>query len=354
VSFALLAIGALGCYFSHLSAFLFLGIVVAVLAGWRLRQAKPLLGTVLLLISLLPPIVLYGLVVRPEAQQAGGAIWNGVTAKIRALGWLGLSPVPTMDGLVLSGLLVAALLSVREGRGRWNGLGLSISGVLLLAFIAFPEILNDLWGVDRRFVVPAGLVFLCTMPLGALDSRPVLAALIVTLLAVRPVAVAFSWRTTGRAIAEQVELLKTVASDSSVCPLVFEVESGLRQYDVVAFRHVVHYATVERTAIVPTLFAGGGPEFARWPYSLQWRQMPVRASAFFRGASVSRAVLERVYREYDFLYVYGMDAALEDRLRRDCDLVGQRGRGALFDKCRWDRSVSTAGRVRRVHSIPTN
>jgi hypothetical protein len=322
---------SLACYFCHLAAFVLLCVVVAIVLAVRMWRKESLAGAWVLLAPLLPPLAYHAILLAGLHRSQRMPFWGSAVSKLKGLEWLGVSVVPELDVLVAGLLVLIVITSSREGGLRTSRLGLTSSALFAAIYLVFPEWLHG-WGMDRRFLVPASVFLIVSLEVSPRRSWRWLAAGALAALLARPLCLAATSVRLSATIAEQVELLRSLPAASRVFPIVF-ADREMRHFDGLAVRHIVHYATIESEAIVPTLFAGGGSRFQGWVFPLRWRIAPAVDELAPDQMLVQDVPWARIFRYHDFVYAYHLRPAYESVLRRNCRLVGGRGKGLLFGPC---------------------
>jgi hypothetical protein len=205
-----------------------------------------------------------------------------------------------------------------------------LSGVLALLYAVFPEWLYG-WAMDRRFLVPAGALLLLSLEPRLTRHGGWLAMAVMLGLLARPLALGASFARASRIIAEQVELFRSLPRHARVFPLVSENAPGVPYYDRAGLRHIGHYATLEREAILPTLFVGGSAYLSTW-VPLRWRTLPPVGEVPPHQVLVQDVPWNMVFLN-DYVYAYGVRSSYDRLLRSRCRVLGGRGLGVLFGPC---------------------
>lgn len=327
-----LSLLALLCYFCHLTAFVFLCLVVLGLVAWRIGRREPWVGAAPLLPPLLPPLVHHLLLMASLGRAHFVPSWSGTLNKLKGLDWAGASGVPELDFLAAGLLLAVVLVSSRSGGLQESRLGLALSALFAATYFVLPEFPRG-WSVDRRFLIP-GCVFLIVSLEPTLKHpwRWLMAGALCALLG-RPLCYGLNASRLSATIAEQVELLRALPFASRVFPIVSARDRNMRPYDLLAMRHVAHYATIERAAILPTQFVSGVGWFATWLFPLRWRTVPRVGELAPDQMLVQDIPWALIFRHNDFVYAYDLRPAYESVLRRNCRVLDRRGKGVLYGPC---------------------
>jgi hypothetical protein len=328
-----LALLALLCYFCHLHAFTFLCLAVAALVAWRIWRREPWGRASALLLLLLPALVYHLLLMGSLERSLFVPHWGGVLNKLKGLDWVGVSVVPELD-LVAAGLLMGVVLvSSRSGGLQKSGLGVALSALFLTTYFVLP-VWPYGWSMDQRFLIPASVLLIVSLePTLARPRRWLMAGALLALLG-RPLCYGFNASRLSATIGEQVELLRTLPHASRVFPIVSARDQSLQNYELLAMRHVGHYATIEREAIVSTQFVSGVDWLPNWIFPLRWRSAPPVGQLSPDQALVQDIPWALIFRHSDFVYAYDLRPAHESVLRRNCRLLDRRGKGVLYGRCR--------------------
>ena len=134
----------------------------------------------------------------------------------------------------------------------------------------------------------------------------------------RPIGYGFNSSRLSSTIAEQVELLRALPHASRVFPIVSARDRTLRPHDLLAMRHIGHYATIEREAILSTQFVSGVDWFPAWVFPLRWRSAPLVGQLSPDHTLVQDVPWDLIFRHNDFVYGYDLRPAYESVLRRSC------------------------------------
>jgi hypothetical protein len=211
----------------------------------------------------------------------------------------------------------------------WKGRSWASSS--LLAFGAFLILLTAIFpakqlfsgsDADARLVVPALAVTLLAMTV----TLPRYWARVAFLLALaslctRIVEIRHYWKAGDALTRAQLGMFRSVPRGVSVFPIVWlpqEVQQNKRERHI---WHALEYSTVENLVFLPQLLSNGQqPVMLRDP-SYSWIEPDVRLE-ILPWASI--------WRDYDFVYLYGVDQQIRSYLYGHCDEVGVSGKGQLY------------------------
>ena len=307
---------------AHLSAYAFVALTFVVVTAWDYVNGKErFYPAALSLTPLLPPIV--SLLVFVTGPETSGCIeLNTTSGKLLGMLALILSYNYTLDLLVAAGFLgISIVLVTRIQSLRVNG-PLFISGMIcVILYLLSPKAMLGGSGIDARYIMPAALLLTLSLKVSAVSRT--IKFLLPLLLLLASVRVVFIWRTwvkLDKRIAVHVEHLKQLPSGTTIYPL-FVLPNDRQDAKVArSLDHVVHYATIYREAVVPTLLAVQGLQpllFRAWPgyaapsqrhaeewvqFSDQW--MPLLAN-------------------YDYVWAHCLDERMEELLRQRFTKIGE-------------------------------
>lgn len=318
--FVLVALLTLCTYLAHLSAYSFLGVSFVAVTAWDFFVAKKETWqrVALGLAPLVPPLALFVTFMR---RGGGGAMeWNTLRGKLLGPLAVVLTYNYVADAFVLAALVFIAYFAARRASRvgvEWPTFAAGAAFALL--YVISPNVALNGSGVDARFVLPCALLTLLSLklelPAGA--AR----ALLLAALAVSFVRVGLIWKTWGSLSARvgaEVSRLGALPEGARVYPLVALPQGAQQNKLERPFVHVVHYATAERRAVVPTLFTIAGqqplgfrarPRFVEPPsYDAEgWRQLSPLWLAYLD--------------DYDYLWAYGADDSLRALIEGRCTKV---------------------------------
>jgi hypothetical protein len=319
---------AVGVYFGHLEAYLFLLLSVGFLTavGW-LRKRSLDLHALVWLPSLSAPLFLYVFAHGPRGD-VGRVGWSGLSMKLQHAFILLIGYNRFVDLGVCAALLVAALIAFRSGRIRVQPEMASLAAFFWLLFVVSPSWLATGADADTRFVVPAGVLTLLAIRVeiskgaGRWAFGLALAALIF-----RIAFISWIWTGQSRLIAESVRLFDQIPIGARVDPMVgFDTGysgSGLNRAKFeLPLVHVISWATVHRAAVVPGNFTVRGQHLVieRPGYALP------EADHSKQPGSID---WDSVSRDFDLIWYFGNDAALLRQLER-CQLIAATGNSRLY------------------------
>lgn len=316
-------------FFAHLSAYFFLGVTFVIVAAWNyLKGLERLRAAALSVAPLVPPLVCFVAFMKGSGR-VGQVEWG--TAKGKLIGLLTpiLSYNYTLDVVVAGAYFVILVVLARRLQAVAVNMTMLISAaVFALLYFIFPSALLTALEVDKRFVLPAVLLFVLSLKLSVPSrvGKPLL-LLLLTLTSVRVAFIMRTWMTLDRRIAAEAEMLKGLPVGAFLYP-VFVLPSGAQEGKVErAFDHVAHYATIYRAAFVPTMFAWEGQQ------PLLLRQKPRYIAPRFGYAEEWLQLAgewQPLLANYDYVWSHGADERVEQLLAVKCTKVAGNGVSSLW------------------------
>lgn len=302
-------------YLAHLSAYCFLGATIAVVTLWNYRTGKDTLRAgVRGFVPLVPPLLALVAFMRGSGQ-AGDVVWNTVSGKLIGM----LSPVLSynynLDVTLLIGLAAIIVMLLYRARRVQVVPPLFIAGlILILLYIVSPKGLITTSAADARFVLPAVLLVVLSLKID-LPARTAKILLFACLLiaSVRIGSIWKVWSQLDERIAAEVGRQTVLPIGARVYPIYVMPADGRQGKTERAFMHVIHYATINRRAFVPTLFALKGQQ------PLNFLTPPLYATP---TSSEPERWLEHLV-NYDYVWSYSADDELKRLLRSRCVMVSE-------------------------------
>lgn len=316
------AVLAVTCYVSHLSAFVFFAISVLSLTSLQVISVRGISKMNLIgFVPLVPASLAYASYLSTIEVKSQMVWWHPfLIKKGMGLAYLFLAYDVIIDGVL--GLIFILLLFLSV---KLNGARLVHREILLLGVIfVFLYVIAPMQGaqasyVDRRFVLPAAVFCLLALPINGskLASRYLLIALLV-LPVVRAGEVLFYWDRIGNEIQKQVRIFEKLPEGSRLYPMVVHDESSpVNWIWNMHFFYVAHYATIYRGAFVPTIYA--------WKTQnvLHLRSPKTGYVQTERDAGLNQIDWNLIFSGYDFLYVSNVSEDFKQFLLATGDLVAQ-------------------------------
>ena len=325
----MLLVGALALltYFSHLAGFILLGLAVAGVTVSDVAAARRIrLRHVLVLLPFVPggiALVLYML----GAGTVGSVSWGTVGHKIVTL----LTPFTTYDRRLDAAALVflaAAAAIAFSGRTRFGmrRAPLAATAALLIAYVASPYEAMTGSAADARFVMP---LLACALFVFDLGPRPragrIALALVLAASLLKVGGVWAAWTAQGPEIACQVRLLGTVDEGARVFPLYLRASDPRVDKRERGMIHVVNYATIERRALVPTIFTYRAQQVLELTHPPRQRD-----TAYEETADVEIVRWDDVQTGYDYVWACRLTPPFRARLESLADPAGRCEHGELW------------------------
>jgi hypothetical protein len=138
----------------------------------------------------------------------------------------------------------------------------------------------------------------------------------------RVVEIRYYWRAGDALTRAQLELFWTVPKGGSVFPIVWLPDDVVEAKRERHIWHGIEYATVDNLVFFPQFFSvrGQQPVMLRdASYTRITPEMPVGVVPW-----------EAIFRDYDFIYAYGVDDAFQRYLDGQCDQIGTSGKGRMY------------------------
>jgi len=311
-------------YLAHWMGIGVLAIAMVFLTAWDWYEARRWRKVFAVdLIPLAPSVALYASLGR-DRGGAGAIEWGPLALKAtHMMVWL-TTYNSALTAIYLAAWVIALAIVLRKG-GRWAGNRfLALGALLFLLAVAVPgRQLFSAVDADSRLVIPALVVTLLAL---AGDMRPLFAraAFLLVLCAMcgRVVEIRHYWKAGDALTRAQLELFRSVPRGSRIFAIVWlpgDAQKAKRERHI---WHAVEYATVDNLIFFPQIlnFSGQQPVMLRdAPYPGIRPDMPAGAIPW-----------EAVFRDYDFVYTYGVDQTCERQLDGYSDQVGVAGKGRIY------------------------
>jgi hypothetical protein len=313
------------CFFSHISAFVFLILALGTHVVVSLVQRKLTLTRMAnVAASVALPTVLFAIYNLKYSERANSLVlrWEGIQSKLKGFAYLFASYDFGVDVLFAGLLLLLLLLRLRSLPVKPHSVGAVVGFVYLLSFLAFPTAgYVGTWAIDRRFVVPAVVITLLSVGVLHLPMRKYLLLLtLATMLVIVRVGWIWSqWSPLSKSIHQQVNLFQQMFSRGDwIYPIVMlERQDKLSWVKQMAFGHVICYAVVTRNAITPSLFAYEGQQ------PIRFRDPHLGYTELFPPFPSPDKILDiaLLKTRYDYIYGFRLTADYERYLSQHFNLV---------------------------------
>ena len=322
--FLLVAIFALGCYFSHLSALIFLAGTALAVTFWDMVQQKKV--TVAMIAWVLPVLAPFGFFF--FVRGSGGATtWNFPLKLVGALCLFRGYNRHADAAFIVGVAILLILLGLWSRRVRANG-GVLFAGLgCVFMFLVGPyEIFGGSPG-DARFIPAAAALVTLSLEL-AIPRKQALAllGLFLGLVFVRYGMIGGYWQSFQADLREQVGLFQAFPEHAKVYPLVRVSEQpGAQKRDLVSF-HMIHYAVIDRHIYSPHLFTFAGQQ----PIRYKTPPIAFHSDPHDFPSLAGEGVWSKVYGNYDFLWCWNLPEVHRLFLQRHCTLVVEKGNGTIW------------------------
>lgn len=312
---------ALACFFSHLSAFIFLAGSVLGVTAWECFRARA--ASRAALIDVLP-------IFAPLVFLRGGGqseiAWNFPAKLVGAVSLLRGYHLQVDVAFMACVAIFLALLFLWSVRVRAVG-GVLFAGVgCVVMFLIGPYVLFGGAPADARFLLPGvALIFLSLDLTWPRSKALVLMGMFAALVVFRIGMIGYYWRQIDADLAEQVALLKEIPEGAKVYPIVkISDEPNERKRELPSF-HAVCYAVIDRRVYVPSLLAFAGHNPIR--YTAPRVMYHADADSF---AALDRVDWDKVFAEYDYLWCWRVPDDYRQFLAEHCRPRGKKGSGTLW------------------------
>ena len=285
----IVALTLLSCsaYLAHLTSYGFVVVAVVVMTGCNVYTKRTSARNAALgMVPLLPPLALFAIYMR-HGGHLGSVSWN-LHSKLKGALSVVLTYDRVVDVLIVGGAFVLIAILVRRRR-QVGVFGASFVAALvfLLLYLILPDaVLMGSW-VDVRFIPPALSLLVLSLRID-IPQRPAAALFMACLVlsSVRIISIWHTWRQLDVKIETLVEELTSLPEGARIYPATsFHDESKTE----VGLHHAALYATVFRSAFVPSLMAIGSQEIVLFRRPVEVREP---------GAPGWADVLS----DYDFVY----------------------------------------------------
>jgi hypothetical protein len=308
---------ALALFFCHLFAVGLYGLGLFAIEFHRLwsRRARPMLPQLADFFAtglpFVPLIVL--LLLSPIWNAAGAPVyweWGGKLEGLKLA--INVYYQPVAFGLIAIAA-IAALYAWRRGALSFHPVGWTILGVSAVVYLAMPFVLFGAYLADQRLPIAVAFMLIACfdIDLPRLAARRKFLALLVLLLAARIAEVQLVWNHLDRGTEEFFQSVEAIKRGARVL-VVFGDRSSGKEISDFNLVHAASLATIERSALVTTLFTVQGRQIMharkefrkyvetedRWPpavqYFVQADEHPSTGGSYF---------WDLWPRHYDYVYI---------------------------------------------------
>src|ERR1039457_2943877 len=302
-------------YFTHLLAFIFMGVIVGLYSLTRPRMKEWLASAGLFV----PWLGCYFIFLRVVGKKDGGAGVRAWNDKLEAF-WLILAG----NSDLLNRLAIAAVIALfvfgwlRNSEFQWQWRWVVVSAGLLVTFIALPVGYGEGYDIDIR-ALPILLVTLFAMARFGRRAWK-FAPFVLLLFAARTYDLTKQFRAAQPELAGLARSFTMTPPNALVLPIVAGPdEDPVRQF----YAHFSDYGTVDRGWISPYLLEDPGL------LPLRIRMQTYTPDGFWDLSYHEQLDWERVRLDYDYVYAYNVPK-FEDGLRGIGDVIYTSGKLQLF------------------------
>ena len=317
----LVALLALACFFSHLSAFLFLAGSVLAVTAWEGARARRISGRALLDVL---PILVPMLCVRGGGQS--GLAWDFPGKIVRAATLLrGYDRRLDLAFIAAVGVFLI-LLFVWSKRTRAIGSILFVGCGCVLMFLIGPHELFGGTPADSRFLPPAAALVVLSLDFVFPRKRALaLFGLFLMLVIFRIGMIGYYWHGIDADLREQVALFETLPREAKVYPIVRVAEEAEQKKRELPLFHAIGYAVIDEHVYIPTLLAIKGHTTLR--YKTPRVMFHADPEPFPAAAQVD---WDLIFANHAYLWCWRAPDDYRKVLEARCRLVAQKGAGSVW------------------------
>jgi hypothetical protein len=319
----LMTVLAFACFFSHLSAFIFLAGSVLAITAWEALRARRL--SLAAIINVLP--VLVPLVVTVRGSAGHGFAWNTIQGKlVGALSlFRGYDRVVDVAFMATVGVFVV-LLFLWSRRTQAVGSVLFAGLGCVAMFLIGPRVIFGGAPADARFLpAAAALTFLAFDFAHPSKKALVLLGVFLALVGFRIGMIGYYWHGIDAELRDQVALCATLPNHAAVYPIVRIPEQPEEQKRALPMFHAICYTVIDRGIYVPTLLAVPGHIPIR--YKTPTITFHENAESFAELAAVDWS---KVFAQYDYIWCWEAPHDYRAFLQTRCTLIGEQRGGTLW------------------------
>ncbi len=323
LSFAAAALLATAAYIAHLTGIGVLAVSMIFLTLWEWRKTRRWHNVFAIdLLPLAPAVALYASLGRYRGDTQT-IVWGSWALKARHMVVWITSYNAWLTVLYAAVWTIALAILFWKGR-KWAGSGLlALAGMLGFLAVVFPaEQLFSGGDPDARIVIPAVALTLLALTVEApvLWGR-VAFLLVLGTMCMRMVEIRHYWRAGDALTRTQIDLLRPLPRGAAVFPIMWLPDGAEEAKRERHLWHALEYATVDNLIFFPQFFdvVGQQPVTVRGAYA---HSVP--------GISAEAISWPTVFREFDFIYTYGVDGTFQRQLDGHTDQAGLAGKGKLY------------------------
>ena len=307
------------CYFSHLSAYVFLFLACCIFSLFYLRFSN-LRTYVASILPLLLPSLLFLIFIKGSGT-IGKIRWNTFVGKImHVAGGMITSYNYFIDfgiGMIyLCIFFIFIFLShYRKAIFVIKPAILASSCVFWIAFFLCPSTVFTAWSADSRFVPVALILTLLSFKIYIHKNFfRHLFIILVLILIVRIGEITYYWKVIDNNITQQIQLFNHFPKGTKIFPIVFlpkDLQANKIERPVY---HIIHYSTIYRHTFSPTIFAIKGQHL------LNIKDTTIYISYIDQNTWI-KVNWKRIFTDYDYFWCYNINENLNNFLKTNCKLI---------------------------------
>ena len=330
----LIAALALACFFSHMSAFIFLAGSVLAVTAWEWVKVRSVSRTAI--IDVLPIFVPLGFLFR--TRGGSGTAWDFPGKLAGALSLFRGYHRSVDIVFILAVCLFIGLLFCWSRHTRAVGSILFAGVGCVVMFLIGPSTLFGGSPADARFLPPAAALVFLSLELAFSRIKAIaLLSIFLALVSFRMAMIGAYWQAIDVDISAQVSLFAKLPLEAKLYPIVRIPDDAEEKKLALPTFHAACYAVIERHAYVPTMLAVPGH------MPLRYKKPPVTfhqdAASF---AEVKRVDWEKVFVDYDYIWCCRAPRDYREFLAWDCTLIAEKGSGTLWRVDRMSKAALAA------------
>lgn len=307
LSISIFGIFCMLCYLSHLTSFFILCISVGFLSIYDLISNRNAFKShVFYIIGIIPPLTLF-YVYMSGSGKVGTIVWNNIYGKLEILLSIFISYNYMFDLFFIFGLIIGTIFIYKNSDSIKINRPLFYLGLLLL-FICLlsPQALLTADSVDARFVLPASVLITSAIRIKLSNSKEVIVTTCFFMLFIIRIGfVTNSWLSFEKNIIQQHNSYQKIQKFSKIYPIIGGSVGREKSKNISVYNHIIHYATIERNSIVPTLFTFEGQQ------PIRFRQNP----GYLSLHNIAKEQWDDITKLYDYIWCYNISVETKEILR---------------------------------------
>jgi hypothetical protein len=314
---------AFACFFSHLSAFIFLAGSVLAVTAWECVHARSVSrATIINVLPIFAPLIL---VLRGGGGK--GFEWNTLQGKLVGALSLFRGYDRVIDIAFIAAVVVFVLLLFLWSKRTQTVGSVLFTGIgCVVMFLIGPRVIFGGAPADARFLLPASALVVLSFDFSYPRIKAfLLLGIFLALVGFRLGMIGYYWHGIDAELREQVVLFQELPKGVNVYPMVKNPEQADEQKLALPTFHAVCYAVIDRQVYVPTLLAVPGH------IPIRYKTPPVTFhESAEKFADVNAVEWEQVFANYDYLWCCRLPDDYRQFLTTRCTLVAERGTGTIW------------------------